>query len=63
MHRTNFAPTARTIIVALALIALVVAGLGYLRFGPGSGSVSVPEGAKAGDLILEACSYATEDGS
>jgi pimeloyl-ACP methyl ester carboxylesterase len=50
-------------IVALALIAVVIAGLAYLRFGPESEPVSVPAGAKAGDLILERCNYTTEDGS
>jgi pimeloyl-ACP methyl ester carboxylesterase len=50
-------------IVALVLIALLVGGLAYLRFGPDSGPVSVPDGAKAGDLILEGCDYGTEDGS
>src|SRR4029453_3296860 len=50
-------------IVALALIAAVIAGLAYLRFGPESQAVSVPAGAKAGDLILEHCNYATEDSS
>ena len=50
-------------IVALALIGLAVLGLAYLRFAPGDDSVSVPAGAKAGDLILERCDYATENGS
>jgi pimeloyl-ACP methyl ester carboxylesterase len=50
-------------LVALALIALVAGGLGYLRFGSGDESVGVPEGAKAGDLFLDACDYATEDGA
>ncbi len=50
-------------IVALALIALAVVGLAYLRFAPDADSVSVPAGAKAGDLILEPCDYATEKGS
>jgi pimeloyl-ACP methyl ester carboxylesterase len=50
-------------IVALALIAILVGGLAYLRFAPDSDAVSVPEGAKAGDLILEQCDYATEDGA
>jgi pimeloyl-ACP methyl ester carboxylesterase len=49
-------------VVALVLLGLLVLGLGYLRFAP-DGSVSVPEGAKAGDLILEDCDYATYDGS
>jgi pimeloyl-ACP methyl ester carboxylesterase len=50
-------------IVALALIALAMLALGYLRFAPDAGAVSVPDGAKAGDLVLEDCDYATEDGS
>ncbi len=49
-------------VVALALIALVVVGLAYLRFGTGADPVSVPTGARAGDLI-ERCDYVTEDGS
>ena len=53
----------RTRIVALALIAVTVAGLAYLRFGPDADPVSVPRGAMAGDLILESCKYGTEDGS
>jgi pimeloyl-ACP methyl ester carboxylesterase len=50
-------------IVALALIALTVAGLAYLRLASDAAPVSVPAGAQAGDLILERCDYATEDGS
>ncbi|HSK16102.1 MAG TPA: alpha/beta hydrolase, partial [Gaiellaceae bacterium] len=50
-------------IVALALIALVVLGLAYLRFAPDADPVSVPAGAQAGDLILESCEYETESGS
>jgi pimeloyl-ACP methyl ester carboxylesterase len=61
------APTTRIFtparIVALVLIALLVGGLAYLRFRPDSGPISVPDGAKAGDLILEGCDYGTEDGS
>jgi pimeloyl-ACP methyl ester carboxylesterase len=49
--------------VALALIAILVATLAYLRFGTGSDPVTVPAGAKAGDVTLEPCTYATEDGS
>jgi hypothetical protein len=56
----SFTPTR---IVALALIAAVIAGLAYLRFGTESEPVSVPAGAQAGDLILEHCSYDTEDGT
>jgi pimeloyl-ACP methyl ester carboxylesterase len=50
-------------IVALVLVAAAVAGLAYLRFEPDTDPVSVPAGAKAGDVILERCEYATEDGS
>jgi pimeloyl-ACP methyl ester carboxylesterase len=49
-------------VFALGLIAIVVLGLGYLRFEPDDG-ISVPAGAQAGDLTLESCEYATEAGS
>jgi len=49
-------------IVALVLITLVAIGLAYLRFAPDGDRVSVPAGAQAGDLVLEPCEYATEDG-
>jgi len=49
-------------IVALAVIGVLVSGLAYLRFAPEEGSVSVPAGAKAGDLALEPCTYETEAG-
>ena len=59
-------PTTRSFtpsrIVALALVAIVVGGLTYLRFAPDGGTVSVPAGAKAGDLTLEPCTYATGKG-
>ena len=50
-------------IVALALVALAVLALGYLRFAPEDGPVSVPAGAQAGDIVLEPCDYETEDGT
>jgi pimeloyl-ACP methyl ester carboxylesterase len=50
-------------IAALFLIALVALGLAYLHFGTGSEPVSVPSGAKAGQLDLHSCQYATNDGS
>src|SRR5215831_21031870 len=56
----NFTPAR---IIALALIGLVVLGLGYLRFAPAADPVSVPQRAHAGELILKPCSYATENGS
>jgi pimeloyl-ACP methyl ester carboxylesterase len=49
-------------VFALGLIAVVVFGLGYLRFAPDDG-ISVPAGSQAGDLRLESCEYATEAGS
>jgi pimeloyl-ACP methyl ester carboxylesterase len=49
-------------IVALTVIGLLVLGLGYLRFSPDA-SVTVPQGAKAGDLHLHPCHYDTEAGS
>jgi pimeloyl-ACP methyl ester carboxylesterase len=61
------APTIRIFtparIAALTLIGLLVLGLGYLRFEPGSGSVSVPKGTHAGALTLKPCHYGTERGS
>ncbi len=49
-------------IVALTIIGLVALGLLYLRFAS-EDRVSVPNGALAGDLLLENCEYATEAGS
>src|SRR5262245_59718023 len=49
-------------IAALVVIGLVVVALGYLHGSSGEDSVSVPSGAKAGDLVLHDCDYATEDG-
>jgi pimeloyl-ACP methyl ester carboxylesterase len=54
----NFTPTR---IVALAVIGVLMLGLAYLRFSPDD-PVSVPPGAKAGDLTLEPCTYETEQG-
>src|SRR5215208_1096242 len=50
-------------IAALVVIALVVGGLGYLRFVAPESPVTVPAGAHAGQLIMHSCSYDTEDGS
>lgn len=50
-------------ITALVLIALVAAGLAYLRFGAGDERVSVPSGAHAGQLLLHPCTYDTERGA
>jgi pimeloyl-ACP methyl ester carboxylesterase len=53
----------RTRIVALTLIGLVALGLVYLKLGAADDLVSVPAGALAGDLILDPCTYSTENGS
>jgi pimeloyl-ACP methyl ester carboxylesterase len=50
-------------IVALAVIGVLVSGLAYVRFAPGDETVSVPAGARAGDLTMHACTYETEAGS
>ena len=63
MHATQPRAFTPARIVALVLIGILVAGLAYLRFARGADPVSVPDGAKAGDLILEDCDYATEQGS
>jgi uncharacterized membrane protein YdfJ with MMPL/SSD domain/pimeloyl-ACP methyl ester carboxylesterase len=49
-------------IVALALVSLTALGLAYLHFGTGDDAVSVPSGARAGQLKLHQCRYPTEDG-
>lgn len=49
-------------ILALALIAVLAAGLVYLRVSSDVEAVAVPDGAAAGDLVLEPCTYPTEDG-
>jgi hypothetical protein len=50
-------------ITGLMLIALLVIGLAYLKFAPSGNAVSVPAGAKAGQLALHPCHYGTEQGS
>ena len=52
-----------TRIVALVVIGVMLFGLTYIRFAPGDAAVSVPAGAKAGDLTMHACTYATEQGA
>jgi pimeloyl-ACP methyl ester carboxylesterase len=53
----------RTRIVALTLIGLVALGLAYLKLGSAEDRPTVPAGALAGDLLLDSCTYSTEDGS
>lgn len=49
-------------LIALVLVGIVLGGLIYLGVSPGSGAVSVPPGASAGQLSLHSCRYATEHG-
>jgi len=50
-------------VTGLLLIAILALGLAYLKFAPSGNAVSVPAGAKAGQLILHPCHYGTEQGS
>src|SRR5215472_6623159 len=50
-------------IVALVLTAGLLMGLTYLRFASGPETVSVPQGAHAGQLTMHPCTYPTENGS
>jgi pimeloyl-ACP methyl ester carboxylesterase len=53
----------RTRIVALTLIGVVALGLAYLKLGAADDPISVPAGAMASDLLLDPCTYSTENGS
>ncbi|MGH2727972.1 MAG: alpha/beta hydrolase [Actinomycetota bacterium] len=50
-------------VVALMVIAVLAAGLVYLRIGSGDEQVVVPAGAKTGDLKLAPCTVGLEGGS
>jgi hypothetical protein len=52
----------RTRIVAVVLIGLTFLGLAYIKVASADEAVSVPKGAMAGDLILQPCTYSTENG-
>src|SRR5215469_7312271 len=52
-----------TRIVALVLTAGLLLGLTYLRFTSGPETVSVPQGARVGQLTMHPCTYPTEHGS
>jgi pimeloyl-ACP methyl ester carboxylesterase len=52
-----------TRIVALVVIGVMLSGLTYLRFAPGTAAISVRAGAKAGQLTMHACTYVTEKGA
>jgi pimeloyl-ACP methyl ester carboxylesterase len=53
----------RTRIVALTLVGLAFLSLGYLKVATADDPVAVPKGALAGDLLLDPCTYSTEDGN
>jgi pimeloyl-ACP methyl ester carboxylesterase len=50
-------------IVALLVTIVLLMGLTYLRVSSGPETVSVPQGAHAGQLTMHACTYATEQGA
>ena len=50
-------------ITGLILIAILAIGLAYVKVASGGDSVTVPAGAKAGQLTLHPCHYGTEQGS
>jgi RND superfamily putative drug exporter len=50
-------------ITGLLLIAILALGLAYVKLAAGGDKVSVPAGAKAGQLTLHPCHYGTEQGS
>jgi pimeloyl-ACP methyl ester carboxylesterase len=52
-----------TRVIALALIAGSLLVLAYVRFAPATHAVSVPAGARDGQLFLSPCTYPTEVGS
>ncbi|MEA2783723.1 MAG: hypothetical protein QOK29_5319, partial [Rhodospirillaceae bacterium] len=60
-------PTAKAVgpmrILALVLISLTALGLAYLHLTGRAHPASVPSGARAGQLKLHPCHYATESGS
>jgi hypothetical protein len=56
-------PFTRTRIAALVLIGLVLLGLAYVKLATEEETVTVPKGALAGDLLLDPCTYSTENGS
>jgi pimeloyl-ACP methyl ester carboxylesterase len=50
-------------IAALLMTIVLLTGLIYLRVSSSPGTVSVPQGAHAGQLTMHACTYATEQGA
>src|SRR5664279_2794759 len=50
-------------IAALLMIIVLLTGLTYLRVSSSPETVSVPQGAHAGQLTMHACTYGTEQGA
>ncbi len=50
-------------IAALLMIVVLLFGLTYLRVSSSPATVSVPQGAHAGQLTMHPCTYATEQGA
>jgi uncharacterized membrane protein YdfJ with MMPL/SSD domain/pimeloyl-ACP methyl ester carboxylesterase len=50
-------------VTGLFLIVIVALGLAYVKAASGEDKISVPAGAKAGQLTLHPCHYGTEQGS
>jgi len=50
-------------ITGLLIIAILAIGLAYVKIASGGDKVTVPAGAKAGQLTLHPCRYGTEQGS
>jgi RND superfamily putative drug exporter len=50
-------------ITGLILIAIIALGLAYVKLASGGNTVSVPAGAKAGQLTLHPCHYGTDAGN
>jgi pimeloyl-ACP methyl ester carboxylesterase len=50
-------------VIGLVLVAAAISALAYLRFAPDGGHVTVPAGARPGQLSLHECSYSTERGN
>src|SRR5919198_346153 len=63
MEATRSKGFTRARIVALALIGLATLGLVYLHFASGDDRLSVPSGARPGQLTPRSCHYGTVSGS
>ncbi|HEX4701916.1 MAG TPA: alpha/beta hydrolase, partial [Pseudonocardiaceae bacterium] len=53
----------KTRMIAIALIAVLIGSLIYIRTSTGTDAIAVPSGAKAGQLSLARCDYPTVNGN